>query len=839
MTARRVLFQIHWFLGITAGFVLALMGVTGAAMAFEDEIMAALSPGVVLLAGPNGDGAAGAVASPRLSPDALAAAASAQRDGKRVQDVTIQRDPARAAAVRFAPDKGQRGGERSYIDPTTGRLLGAATGAGVFRTIEDLHRWLALPGGPRGIGRQLTGLSALALIFFAISGLYLRWPKHPLDWRAWFVLDLRKTGRNLYRALHAVIGGWVLVFYLLSAATGLWWSYDWYQRSARYVLTGTTERPERGRPDRGSGAPDAAPSLPVAAAWTGFLRSEGDRYERVVITLPSGDKPVTMRMLPIGARFDRMTDELRFDARTGDRVKVERYADRATGETIATNILPIHTGAFFGLPGRIALFLTSLTMPLFTITGLLLYLARRRNKRALAAVKIASPAGDAPVCGNAMLVVHASQTGTAERLARLSAAAFPGAVVRPLAAVSPGDLRAAGRVLFVVATYGEGEAPDLARAFERSVMAAPADLQGVSYALLALGDREYPDFCAFGHRVDAWLHASGAQRFFDLVELDGSDLDGERHWQQQLHAIGADTAQPDWQPAAYAAWPLVARECVNPGSPGAPLYRVVLAAPADATWQAGAIAEIQPRHAPDRIERALAKAGMTGDDALRAALATAILPENGVIDPASLQPLAHRDYSVASIAESGMVELLVRQCQVADGGLGIGSGWLTQGATIGDPVAIRLRENPGFAAPQDPATPLLLIGNGSGLAGLMAHLRERARTGGGPAWLFYGERSAAHDRPLADELEALRAAGVLARIDRAFSRDAGCGRYVQDLVAAQAAEVAAWVDRGAAIYVCGSLAGMAGGVDAALRAILGDARVEAMIAAHAYRRDIY
>ncbi|MEG8029556.1 flavodoxin domain-containing protein [Sphingomonas aerolata] len=231
-----------------------------------------------------------------------------------------------------------------------------------------------------------------------------------------------------------------------------------------------------------------------------------------------------------------------------------------------------------------------------------------------------------------MLVVHASQTGTAERLARLSAAAFPGAAIRPLATVSPADLRDASTVLFVVATYGEGDAPDTARAFERRVMAAPADLDGVRYAVLALGDREYPDYCAFGQRVDAWLHASGAQRLFDRIELDAADADGERQWQQQLHAIGADPAQPDWQPADYAAWPLVARTWLNPDSPGAPMYRVELGIPAGTRWAPGAIAEIEPRHDPARVARFLADCGIVDDGRVAVALTKATLP-----DPATFE----------------------------------------------------------------------------------------------------------------------------------------------------------------------------------------------------------
>lgn len=822
---RRVLFQIHWFLGITAGIVLAIMGVTGAMMSFEDEIMAALSPGVVTLA-PS--------AAPAKSPDSLVAAASRQRDGARVTLLTLERDPSRAAEVYFKPEKGNRRGAHSYVDPRTGALLGSATGEAVFRTAMDLHRWLALPGGPNGIGRQITGFSAIALIFFALSGLYLRWPRRALDWRSWFVLDLRKTGRNLYRALHAVIGGWVIVFYLVSALTGLTWSYDWYRTGARYVLTGDAKGGgHRERP------PEITTPAPVLApAWASFQRSEGARWGRATISLPLDDKPISIRSLPLDARFDRMTDELKFDARTGALEKVERYADRTrtTGETIAANFYSIHTGAFFGIAGRIALFLTSLTMPLFTITGFLLYFARRRTKRALAAIDATS----VPVVGTDggdMLVVHASQTGNAERIARLSAAAFPGAAVRPLAGLDLPTLQAAKRALFVVSTYGEGHAPDRARRFEATAMTGSAELAELDYAVLSLGDREYPDFCAFGRRVDAWLHASGGRRLFDAIEANGADVDAERHWQQQLAALAGEAIQPDWQPAAYVPWTLAAREHVNPGSLGGEVHRIVLTPEGPADWTAGAIAEVMPRHDPARVERWMAAAGHAGDAALQAQMLDKVLPEDGRIEPEP-RPLAHRDYSIASIPGSGAVELLVRAMPMPDGGLGVGSGWLTRIAAIGDTVMMRVRDNPGFApAPAD--VPIVLIGNGTGLAGLMAHLRARAGAGGAPAWLLFGERSRAHDRPYAADLDALRESGVLARVDLAFSRDADCGRYVQHLVAEHAETIRAWAEDGAAFFVCGSLEGMAGGVDAALRAILGDDALEALAADGRYCRDIY
>lgn len=76
-------------------------------------------------------------------------------------------------------------------------------------------------------------------------------------------------------------------------------------------------------------------------------------------------------------------------------------------------------------------------------------------------------------------------------------------------------------------------------------------------------------------------------------------------------------------------------------------------------------------------------------------------------------------------------------------------------------------------------------------------------------------------------------------MDLAFSRDQADKVYVQDLLRLQADRLRRWLDDGAALYVCGSLQGMAAGVDAALRELLGGEAVQALMEQGRYRRDVY
>lgn len=487
--------------------------------------------------------------------------------------------------------------------------------------------------------------------------------------------------------------------------------------------------------------------------------------------------------------------------------------------------------------------------------GLVVAFLRRGRARERSATPAVVAAQDA------IWVVHASQTGFAMELADMTATSLRrGGVVVQRAGLEHLDaarLQGIERVLFVVSTTGEGDPPDPALGFVRRVMSRRLALGHLHYAVLALGDREYTQFCAFGHRLDDWLRRQGASPLFDLVEVDNADDSALRHWQHHLGQLGDGGEVPDWSAPQYHAWRLRERVELNPGSLGGPVFHLSLEPDTDAlpAWDAGDIAEIGPRHAAGDVEEFLRHIDLAGDTPVRWRDQTqplaSVLAQSHWPDPFAMPvpiqaqaladactPLPHREYSIASIPADGALHLLVRLMRRPDGMPGLGSGWLCTYAQPGDAIALRVRRNPNFHPPSVDA-PMILIGNGTGLAGLRAHLKARIRSGARRNWLLFGERQRTRDFFHADEALAWQAQGFLERLDLTFSRDGGEHRYVHHALRAQADRLRQWMDEGAALYVCGSLAGMAPEVDAALRDILGEDRVEALRGSGRYRRDVY
>ena len=178
------------------------------------------------------------------------------------------------------------------------------------------------------------------------------------------------------------------------------------------------------------------------------------------------------------------------------------------------------------------------------------------------------------------------------------------------------------------------------------------------------------------------------------------------------------------------------------------------------------------------------------------------------------------------VPHPGQVHLTVGRVEWEHNGRtrkGVCSTLFADRLAAGRTVPVFVQKSHGFTVPADPASPMIMVGPGTGIAPFRAFLEERAATGAtGRNWLFFGDRHAASDFLYRDELEAWQASGLLTRLDLAFSRDSDAKVYVQDRMRESAAELWKWLQQGASVFVCGDAKRMAVDVDAALRWMLGE-----------------
>jgi sulfite reductase (NADPH) flavoprotein alpha-component len=220
-----------------------------------------------------------------------------------------------------------------------------------------------------------------------------------------------------------------------------------------------------------------------------------------------------------------------------------------------------------------------------------------------------------------------------------------------------------------------------------------------------------------------------------------------------------------------------------------------------------------------------------------------------------LRRLPPRLYSIASSLKANPGELhatvvAVRYESHGRQRHGVASTFVAQRIAEGDAVPIYIEANRNFKLPADPATPIIMVGPGTGVAPFRAFVQEREAIGAtGRNWLFYGDQRFATDFLYQREWQQHLKDGVLTRMDVAFSRDRTPKTYVQQRMRAQARELYAWLEDGAHFYVCGDAERMARDVHQTLIDIVAEhghlsieratQHVQELQRTRRYQRDVY
>lgn len=361
--ARRVLFQVHLWIGVAAGLYVFVVCVTGASLVFRIDMQRAAHPHLFTPA-------RGTSAHPAAILDSLAAAYPDHR-------VSFIDAPTTERSTYLAyPFKGD-----VYlavlVDPVTARVLGEVPEQSWVRTLQDLHFDL-LAGRT---GRIVNGTGGGLLLLLCLTGLVIWWQGLP-NWRRGLVVDVSRGWKRVNWELHSATGVWTVAFIAMWAITGIYLVWPGDFRDVVGAISPLTVT----HPPASQDMPSPASPLPWRELIDRARAEHPDAHiARVVIPFDgrAAFEVMFSREQPTRAGMPELTS-VYLDQYSGAILPSPPETRPTIGDLIMRWAAPLHVGNFGGLPIKITWSILGLAPPLLFVTGFIMWWTRVVRPRWLA-----------------------------------------------------------------------------------------------------------------------------------------------------------------------------------------------------------------------------------------------------------------------------------------------------------------------------------------------------------------------------------------------------------------------------------------------------------------------
>ena len=368
MSLRKTIFWAHLAVGVTGAGVILMLAVTGVILTYEAQLNRwALrdyradppAPGVV----------------PLGLDELLARVVDDRQPAGLVASVALQRDPREPAVVELDD------GGTVHVDRFTGEALGDGN-TRMQRFLQGIlywHRWFALDGEQRIVGRTIVAVANLGFLFLLASGVYLWWPssRNRAAWRnaLWFRTGLGGRPRDFN--WHNVIGFWSAVPLAIIVFSGAMISYQWVADLVHRLAGDTPPFQQSPRPWESDARDDPAvtrdPATPLVELQALVARAgaETPGWRTLTIDLPASiHRPVVVAVDRGTGRQPSQREDLLFDRATGELVRRAGYPTFTRGFKVRRWLRFAHTGEVYGVVGQSVAGVVSLGAAVMVWTGL-------------------------------------------------------------------------------------------------------------------------------------------------------------------------------------------------------------------------------------------------------------------------------------------------------------------------------------------------------------------------------------------------------------------------------------------------------------------------------------